>query len=239
MNSTLETLATHCGGAPNDPIPTASLGRIRLSTMGHVLVQVRPLINAVFGHLEPEALDLRALYTQMSGKSDRDAAKRIDGKMYRHYGALKAALHALAFPADSPAAAALAAYPWQEREDEMIEAASNAMKAETEGWVAKAERAATAAETLRAKKRAFDEAFAAAPSGPQTLVERPAKIARRDADEASVFSSAEEEEEEISSSSSSSADAYAPDSASSSDDDDPSGSDSDDEEISFSEEDIA
>jgi hypothetical protein len=187
MNTHLESLTAHLGCAPNDPIPTKSVGRIHLSPLGHVLVQVRPLLNAIFANVPAEVLDRRALYSQMTGKSDRDAAKRIDGRYYRHYGALKEALHRTLRGADQTVTAALENFPWVTTEDELYGAAKAALRATVETWAAKAQAKAAKAELLLSKKRAFDKAFEAAPAtGP--LVERPAKVARKDADEASLSS---------------------------------------------------
>jgi hypothetical protein len=210
MNPSLETLAKLLKVAPGGLIRTANRRHLRLSPSGQVLVPVAPLLNDVFAGVAPEHLDLRALRTQMTGRSDNDPARRIDGHYYRHYGALKAALHATLADAAPEVKAALEAYPWKEKGDELYAAAKGAMADEAALWDGEAEELAAKVERLRACKRAFDDAFAATPeSGP--LAERPAKVAR----------AADRAEDAFSSSSSSSSsdgaeDAFEPDFSSSS-----------------------
>jgi hypothetical protein len=212
MNPSLETLAKLLKVAPGGLIRTANRRHLRLSPSGHVLVPVAPLLNDVFENVAPEHLDLRALRSQMTGRSNSDPAKRIDGHYYRHYGALKAALHETLADAAPAVKAALAAYPWDVKERELFEAAREAMRDEAALWDGEAEELAAKVERLRARKRAFDDAFASTPeSGP--LTERPAKVPRGDDDDADraedAFSSSASA---LSSSSSVSSDAFEPDS---------------------------
>lgn len=186
MNADLEKLAALVGATPAWVMTPVGDLQMRLSPKGQVLVGVRSFIDHVFGDLAPEDLDRRALKAQLTAPTDRDGAQRIDGVRYRHYGALKAALHELE---EGAARSAVIAFPWAELEKALFTAAKASFAGASDDWAARAERYETKAAALRAAKRTFDEAFAATPAE-GALTERPPKAARL-ADASPSVSSAE------------------------------------------------